>query len=93
MDRGRVAVFVGYEENTTKQYRVYAPDLGYVIRTSVVTFDEHQKGGTVDLRVRTTPNALPNRNLRGRPRKEPASMYTASAFTIPAALSTLPFLL
>lgn len=73
MDRGRVAVFVGYEENTTKQFRIYAPDLGYVTRTSVIIFDESQKGGTVDLRVRTTPNTLPDRKPRGRPRKDPAA--------------------
>lgn len=73
MDRGRVAVFVGYEENTIKQFRIYAPDLGYVTRTSVIIFNESQKGGTVDLRVRTTPNTLPDRKPRGRPRKDPAA--------------------
>jgi hypothetical protein len=31
---------------------VYAPDLGYVTRTSVVKFNEHQKGGSVNLRLR-----------------------------------------
>jgi hypothetical protein len=51
MNRGRVTVFIRYEENTIRQYRVYASDLGYVIRTSVVIFDEYQKGGTVDLKI------------------------------------------
>src|SRR5271167_1406191 len=73
MDRSRVAVFVGYEENTIKQFRIYAPDLGYVTRTSLIIFNESQKGGTVDLRVRTTPNTLPDRKPRGRPRKDPAA--------------------
>jgi hypothetical protein len=59
MDRGRVSVFVRYKENTTKQFRVYTPDLGYVIRSSVVTFDELEKGGTVDLRFRGTRNTIP----------------------------------
>jgi hypothetical protein len=66
MDRGRVAVFVGYEENIIRQYRVYAFDLGYVIRTSVVMFDEYQKGGIVDLRIRIISNILLDRNPRGR---------------------------
>lgn len=36
MPRGRVCVFMGYSETTTKQFRVYAPDLGYTTRSSVV---------------------------------------------------------
>jgi len=33
VDRARVAVFVGYELNTTKQFRIYASDLGYVTKS------------------------------------------------------------
>jgi hypothetical protein len=70
IDRGRVGVFVGYEENTIKQFRVYAPDLDYVIRSSIVTFDELEKGGTIDLRFRSTRNTLPDRKPRDRPRNK-----------------------
>jgi hypothetical protein len=38
-----------------------------------MVFDESQRGGTVDLRIRTTPNTLPDRKPRGRPRKNPAA--------------------
>jgi Reverse transcriptase (RNA-dependent DNA polymerase) len=41
-----------------------------VIRSSVVTFDELEKGGTVDLRFRGTRNTLPDREPRGRPRNK-----------------------
>ena len=83
MDRERAAVFMGYNEQTTKQFRVYAPDLGYTIRSSVVAFDETINGGTLDLRIKIptrsesqptiaeesqgTPNILPERKPRGRP--------------------------
>jgi hypothetical protein len=70
IDRGRVGVFVRYEENTTKQFRVYAPDLDYVIRSSIVTFDELEKNGTVDLRFRGIRNTLPDREPRGKPRNK-----------------------
>jgi len=74
MHPGRVGVFIGYSEETTKQYKVYAPDLGYTIQSSVVDFDEHVLGGTVDLKFRGahsqgTPNVLPNRNPVGRPKE------------------------
>ncbi|KAK6585469.1 hypothetical protein PZA11_002196 [Diplocarpon coronariae] len=46
MDRGRECVFVGYVEQTTKQWMVYAPDLGRVITSSVVEFDESRNGGS-----------------------------------------------
>jgi len=76
MDRGRECVFVGYTE-TARQLQVYAPDLGYVIRSSVVTVDESRKGGDLDLKIRKngmntqgTRNELVDRKPRGRPRKE-----------------------
>ena len=71
---GRVCVFMGYSEETTKQYKVYAPDLGYTIKASVVDFDEDTLGGTVDLKIRGahpqgTLNTLPDRNPVGRPKE------------------------
>ena len=76
MLRGREGVFMGYSETTEKQFKVYAPDLGYTRRTSALYVDEAVKGGTVDLRFRNhpsgsqgTPNQLPDRNPRGRPKK------------------------
>ena len=49
IDKGRVAIFMGYEPTTSKQYRIYTPDLGYIMRTSVVNFDELIPRGDVDL--------------------------------------------
>lgn len=40
---------MGYEENTTKQFRNYAPDLGHFIRASIVKFDESVRGGDMEL--------------------------------------------
>jgi head-tail adaptor len=71
MDRERVTVFIKYENNITRQYRIYTPDLRYVTVSSVITFDESQQGGFIDLKMRFTSNILPNRNSWGRPRKEP----------------------
>ncbi len=74
MNPGRVGVFMGYSDETTKQYKVYAPDLGYTIKSSVVDFDEDVLGGTVNLKLRGahpqgTPNTLPDRNPVGRPKE------------------------
>jgi hypothetical protein len=105
MDRGRAAVFMGYNEQTTKQYRIYAPDLGYTIRSSVVTFDETVNGGTLDLRIRTptkdesqptfmgesqgTPNILPERKPRGRPPKAQAPLAVPEPSALPDPGSVL----
>ena len=51
MDRGRVAVLVGYDERTTSQYQVYTPDMHSVIKASVVKFDEDAKGGDLELKL------------------------------------------
>src|SRR5947208_16449508 len=76
MIRGRERVFMGYSETTEKQFKVYAPDLGYTRRTSALYVDEAVKGGIVNLQFRNypsgpqgTPNQLPNRNPRGRLKK------------------------
>jgi hypothetical protein len=52
MDTGREYVFIEYSDTTTSQYKVYAPDLGYVTRISVVKFNKYQKGGLINLRLR-----------------------------------------
>jgi hypothetical protein len=70
IDRGRVSVFVRYKKNTTKQFRVYTLDLDYVIRSSIVTFDEFEKNSTVDLRFRNIRNILPDREPKNRPRNK-----------------------
>ena len=75
MLRGRTCVFMGYVDETTKQHKVYAPDLRTTIRSSVVDFEEETKGGTVDLNLpgehpQGTPNVLTVRKPVGRP-KEP----------------------
>ncbi len=51
MNPGRVGVFIGYSDKTTKQYKVYALDLGYTIKSSVVDFDKDMLGGTVNLKL------------------------------------------
>ncbi len=47
MDRGRVGVFLGYVEETTAFVKIWAPDLGRVIRHNVVRYAENEKGGSV----------------------------------------------
>jgi hypothetical protein len=73
--RGRTCVFMGYVDETTKQHKVYAPDLRMTVRSSVIDFEEETKGGTVDLNLpgehpQGTPNVLAVRKPVGRP-KEP----------------------
>jgi hypothetical protein len=70
IDRSRVGVFVRYKENTIKQFRVYILDLDYVIRSSIITFNELEKDNTINLRFRNTQNILPDRKLRSRPRNK-----------------------
>jgi hypothetical protein len=72
MDRGRIGVFVGYEPTTTRQYRIYAPDLGYVTRSSVVRFVEDEPGGNIDLKLRI---AKTGKAVEGVPR---AALITPS---------------
>jgi len=75
MLQGHTYVFIRYVDETTKQYKVYAPDLQTTIRASVVDFEEETKGRTIDLNLpgehpQGTPNVLTVRKLVGRP-KEP----------------------
>jgi hypothetical protein len=74
MLQGRTCVFMGYVNETTKQHKVYAPDLRMTIRSSVVDFEEETKGGTVDLNLlgehpQGTPNVLTVRKPVGRPKE------------------------
>ncbi|KAI0992172.1 hypothetical protein K3495_g16014, partial [Podosphaera aphanis] len=78
VDRGREAVFLGYSDETNKQYWYYAADLGYAQRSTSVEFDENKQGGRIDLRLRNLPSGvtgkgtpvnLIDRKPRGRPRK------------------------
>lgn len=63
MPVGREAVLMGFDPETTKQYRIYAPDLGRCIKSSSVNFDEDTKGGQIDLKLKIrTPNELLVRN-------------------------------
>src|ERR1700722_11231706 len=52
VDRGRLGVFMGYMNETTKQWRLYAPDLGRTITVSTIDFLESKKGGDLNLRIR-----------------------------------------
>ena len=74
MPLGRTCVFIRYIDETTKQYKVYTPDLQTTVRSSVVDFEEETKGGTVDLNLlgehpQGTPNVLTVRKPIGRPKE------------------------
>src|SRR5437016_5545872 len=61
--QGRIYVFMGYVNETTKQYKVYMPDLQATVKASIVDFEEKTKGRTVDLNLlgehpQGTPNVL-----------------------------------
>jgi hypothetical protein len=74
VDKGRLGVFMGYVNETTKQWRLYAPDLGRTITVSTIDFLESKRGGDLDLRIRGarpqgTPSDPVNRIPVGRPRE------------------------
>ena len=46
-----MCVFIGYVDETTKQYKVYMLDLQAIVRSSVVDFKEETKGGTMNLNL------------------------------------------
>ncbi len=52
LDSGVEYVFLGFSNETTKQYCVYRPDLGYVVMSSIVDVDEEKQGGLLDLKIR-----------------------------------------
>ena len=90
VNTGRPGVFMGYDENTTTQYKIWAPDRRDIIKHHKVVFLEHKKWGSEPLNLPTiTMNALPERRPVGRPRKvvsasAAAPMASASA-VVPAA--------
>ena len=51
MPRGRVKVYIGNSDNTTKHYKVYFPDLRYTTTSSVIDWDKSVKGGKVKLKI------------------------------------------
>lgn len=77
---GRLGIFMGFSNTTTKHTKVYNPELGYTSRCSRVIVDETVKGGTMDLKLRCkpgtqgTPNEAADRAPRGRPEKQPVKL-------------------
>jgi hypothetical protein len=76
VNTGRFGVFVGYTM-TTKQLRVYSPELSYIFRSSKMLVDKKVKGGSIDFQLRNCisgpqgiQNIMPDRKPRGRLRKE-----------------------
>ena len=74
VDKGRLGVFMGYVNETTKQWRLYAPDLGHTITVSTIDFLESKRGGDLDLRIRGarpqgTPSDPIDRIPVGRPKE------------------------
>ena len=72
MLQGQTCVFIGYVDETTKQYKVYILDLQATVRASVVNFKEEIKGRTIDLNLlgkhlQGTPNVLTMQKPVGRP--------------------------
>lgn len=68
MDRGRVGVFLSYVDGTTKNYKIWAPNMRKEIVASTVKFSKNKKGGAVDLKLKitSTQNKAPTRNPVGR---------------------------
>ena len=45
-------MLIGFNPKTTKQYRIYAPNLGRCIKSSIVIFFKDIQGGQVDLKLK-----------------------------------------
>ena len=61
---GQLSVFIEYSKETTKQVKIYALDLGYIIKVIRVDFKEEILGKTINLIMRGakpqgTTTALP----------------------------------
>jgi hypothetical protein len=72
--QGRIYIFIEYIDKTTKQYKVYIPDLQATVRASIVDFEEKTKGRTVNLNLpgeylQGTPNILTVYKLIRRPKE------------------------
>jgi hypothetical protein len=52
INRGRIAIFIGYSKSIDKHYRIYALDLGHTVFLSVVVFNKKKKEGKVDLKIK-----------------------------------------
>ena len=52
MLKGREAVLMGFDSKTTKQYCIYASDLGRCIKLSIIIFFKDIQGGQVDLKLK-----------------------------------------
>ncbi len=48
MPIGREGIFMGYDENTTAYYRVYAPDIHTTVISSNVKFFKDLLGSLID---------------------------------------------
>ncbi len=67
-------MFIGYVNKTTKQYKVYTPDLQATVRASIVDFEEETKSRTIDLNflgkhLQGTPNILTIYKLIRKPKE------------------------
>jgi hypothetical protein len=49
---GRLSVFIGYSKETIKQVKIYALDLGYIIKVIRVDFKKEILGETINLIIR-----------------------------------------
>ena len=66
----RPDVFMNYDENTTIQYQIWAPDRQAVIKHHKVTFSENERWESEPLNLKViTVNVLPERRPVDRPRK------------------------
>lgn len=96
VDRKRVGAFLGYVEDTTKQYLMWAPDMKKAIKVSAnsVRFSEEErlKRDELGIRIQTTLNEVPTRNDVGRPshRKPDVSRRILSHVEIPVRQDQQP---
>jgi len=67
---------MGFSADTTKYYKAYSPNLGYVHRVNVIKIDETIRRGIIDFRIwnaniepQGTENMQPDRKGRRRLRK------------------------
>jgi hypothetical protein len=78
-----IYIFIEYIDKTTKQYKVYIPDLQATIRTSIVDFEEETKSRTVDLNflkkyLQSTPNIFTVYKPIRRPKQLPIPIIELS---------------
>ena len=63
-------MLMNFDTKITKQYRIYAPDLGRCIKIFIVTFFEDVKNSEIDLKLRVvTSNELKTRSSMRRSKK------------------------